>query len=145
MPHRAGQAINAPEPPKREEELSECIDQWVERVRRLEAHVIKYALPALYKVTALRLMMVGKAKEHFEIWEAEHESDDDGGFNEILNKIRAINETDGIAAYFSLYKWFTEISGLGLTEQARRLMHPEPPKREEELSECIDQWVERVR
>ena len=76
------------EPPKKEEELSECIDHWVERVRRFDAHGTKYALPALYKVTALRLMMIDKAKEHFEIWEAEHEADEDGGFNEIRNNIR---------------------------------------------------------
>ena len=77
-----------PDPPKKEEDLAEFVDQWTERVRRLEAHGDKYALPALYKVTALRYLMVGKSKELFEIWESEYQSDDDGGFTEILNKVR---------------------------------------------------------
>ena len=77
-----------PDPPKKEEDLYEELDKWIERVRRLEAHGEKYVLPPLYKVTALRLLMVGKAKEHFEIWEADHKSELDGGFSNILNKIR---------------------------------------------------------
>ena len=32
--------------------------------------------------------MVGKAREHFEIWEAEHREDDDGGYQLILDKIK---------------------------------------------------------
>jgi hypothetical protein len=77
-----------PEAPKREEALAEAVDNWVERVRRFEAHGLKYALPALFKVTALRLMMVGRAKELFEIREAEHDTDEYGGFNDILNNVR---------------------------------------------------------
>ena len=29
-----------------------------------------------------------KAKEYFKLWEAEHEADEAGGFEEILNKVR---------------------------------------------------------
>ena len=52
---------------------------------------------------------------------------------------------DGLEVYMDLYRWFTEISGLGLTSQAMKLMHPDPPKREEDIAECLDNWVERVR
>ena len=44
-----------------------------------------------------------------------------------------------------IYRWFTEISGLGMTAQALKLMQPEPPKKEDELAEAIDNWLERIR
>ena len=77
-----------PDPPKREEDIAEVLDIWVERVRRLEAHGPKYFLAPLFKVTAMKLMMVGKAKEHFEIWEADHKSEDDGGYSKIPETVR---------------------------------------------------------
>jgi hypothetical protein len=64
---------------------------------------------------------------------------------EAYDKMRGIKEKEGVIAYLTLYRWFTEISGLGFTEQARELMHPEPPKREEDLAEAIDHWTERIR
>jgi hypothetical protein len=48
-------------------------------------------------------------------------------------------------AYGVLYRWFTDASGLDLAEQARRLMHPEPPKQEEDLAESIDGWLDKLR
>jgi hypothetical protein len=77
-----------PELPKKEEDLAEAVDNRVEKVRRLEAHGSKYALAAVFKVTALRCLMVGKAKEYFELWESEHEADEAGGFEDILNKVK---------------------------------------------------------
>ena len=44
-----------------------------------------------------------------------------------------------------LYRWFTDVSGLGLAEQARMLMHPTPPKRDEELAEYVEMWQDQVR
>ncbi len=37
------------------------------------------------------------------------------------------------------------MSGLGLAEQARRLMHPDPPKIEEELAEYVEMWQDKRR
>ena len=42
-------------------------------------------------------------------------------------------------------RWFTDVSGLGLAEQARMLTHPAPPKREEELAELVDMWQDKMR
>ena len=50
----------------------------------------------------------------------------------------------GIHVYTEVYKWFTETSGLRLAEQARKLMHPDPIKREEELADRIEDWVQKV-
>ncbi len=44
-----------------------------------------------------------------------------------------------------LYRWFTDVSGLGLAEQARMLMHPAPPKREEEPAEHVEIWQDKTR
>ena len=37
------------------------------------------------------------------------------------------------------------VSGLGLAEQARMLMHPAPPKREEELADHVEMWQDNMR
>ncbi len=37
------------------------------------------------------------------------------------------------------------MSGSGLAEQARMLMHPTPPKREEELAEHVETWQDKMR
>ena len=44
-----------------------------------------------------------------------------------------------------MYKWFTDVSGLGLSEQTRSLMHPEQVKREEDLAEGIEAWLDKVK
>lgn len=40
--------------------------------------------------------------------------------------------------------WFTQTSGLGLMEQASKLMHPKPASREDEVADAIEAWLERV-
>ncbi len=44
-----------------------------------------------------------------------------------------------------LYRWFTDVWGLGLAEQARMPMHPSPSKREEELAEHVEMWQGKMR
>ena len=50
----------------------------------------------------------------------------------------------GIHIYTEVYKWFTETSGLGLAEQARTLMHPDPVKKEEEIVDRVEDWIQKV-
>ncbi len=47
---------------------------------------------------------------------------------EAYDKVKTITQGQGLNAYGSVYRWFTDVSGLGPAEQARRLMHPEPPQ-----------------
>jgi hypothetical protein len=77
-----------PDPAKKEEDLADAIGQWSERVKRLEAHGTKYALAPLFKVAALRLMLVGRARDLFETWEAEHDTDEEEGFSELMAKVK---------------------------------------------------------
>ena len=46
--------------------------------------------------------------------------------------------------YAEVHKWFTDTSGLGLTEQAALLMNPKAAGREEEIAEVIETWEEKV-
>ena len=55
--------------------------------------------------------------------------------NEAYDKINIVHTGEVIIVSGSLYRWFTDVSGLGHAEQARMLMHPSPPKREEEFAD----------
>ncbi len=65
--------------------------------------------------------------------------------NEAYDKIKLIHKGHGVVAYGVLYRWFSDVSGLGLAEQARMLMHPSPPKREEELAEHVEMWQGKMK
>ena len=58
-------------PVAQEEDLAEAVDSWLDRMRRLELHGSDYRLPPLFKINALRMLMTGKAKEYFDMWESE--------------------------------------------------------------------------
>ena len=62
---------------------------------------------------------------------------------EAYDKIKMAPKGQGVVAYGVLYRLFTDVSGLGLAEQARMLMHPAPPKREEDLPEHLEMWQEK--
>ena len=46
---------------------------------------------------------------------------------EAYNKIKMAPKGQGVVAYGVLYRWFTDVSGLGLAEQAGMLLHPTQP------------------
>ncbi len=55
-------------------------------------------------------------------------------------------------AYDKMCRWFTDVSVLGLVEQARMLarparmlVRPAPPEREEELAEHVEMWQDKMR
>ena len=60
-----------PAPPKKEEDLAEHVEMWQDKMRRLEAHVDEFKLAPVFKTNALRTLTIGKAKEYFDLWEAE--------------------------------------------------------------------------
>ena len=43
-----------------------------------------------------------------------------------------------------MYKWFTETPGVGLAEQAAKLMRPAQAAKEENIAEAIELWEEKV-
>ena len=60
-------------------------------------------------------------------------------------KVQSVARGEGLKGYVVLYKWFTEVSGMGLMEQARRLMHPEAPKKEEDIAAAVEEWEEKMK
>ena len=64
---------------------------------------------------------------------------------EALTRVRAARPGEGVKAYFTLHKWFTETTGLGISEQMKGVMTPAPPKTEGEIADCIDKWLETMR
>ncbi len=64
---------------------------------------------------------------------------------EAYDKIKTITQGEGLKAYAVIYRWFTDVSGLGLAEQARRLMYPEAPKKEDDLAEHVEMWLDKMR
>ncbi len=56
---------------------------------------------------------------------------------EPYDKIKMVPKGQGVVAYGILLRWFADVSGLGLAEQARMLMHPAPPKLKEEMAEHV--------
>ncbi len=48
---------------------------------------------------------------------------------EAFDEIKMVLKGQGVACG-AMCRWFADVSGLGLAEQARRLMHPDPPKKE---------------
>ena len=64
------QVIMNPTVPKSEEAIADAIDKWKEQIRIMDAMGAEYALPAAFKKTALRQLMIGKAKDYYDNLEA---------------------------------------------------------------------------
>ncbi len=64
---------------------------------------------------------------------------------EAYDEIKMVPKGQGVSAYVVLYRWFADVSGLGLAEQARILMHPAPPERDEELVGHMGMWQDKIR
>ncbi len=61
------------------------------------------------------------------------------------DKIKMVPKGQGVVVYGVLRPWFTDVSNLGSAEQARMLMHPAPPKREEGLAEHAEMGQDKMR
>ena len=61
------------------------------------------------------------------------------------DKIKIVPKRPGLGKYGVMCRWFTDVSGLGLAEQARRLMRPDPPKQEEALAEYVEMGQDTMR
>ena len=64
--------------------------------------------------------------------------------SDILRRIQNVENHAGIRMYAEVYKWFTETSGLGLMEQATRLIAPKRAAKEELVAEAFELWEEKV-
>ncbi len=67
------------------------------------------------------------------------------GYSDGQGGERGARQREGIIAYGSLYRWFADVTGLGLAGEARMLMHPSPPKREKEVADHVEMWRDKRR
>ncbi len=59
-----------PAPPQREDELAEHVDMWQDKMRSLEAHEDEFKLATVFKINALRTLMIRRSNEYFDLREA---------------------------------------------------------------------------
>ena len=60
-----------PEPVKKEDELTERIEEWIQKVDRPAKHGSQYELPAVYRTAAIQKMLTGESKRMFDNWRLE--------------------------------------------------------------------------
>ena len=51
-------------------------EMWQDKMRRLEAHGEEFRLAPVFKINALRTLMIGKSKEYFDLWESDKDHTD---------------------------------------------------------------------
>ena len=64
----------APIPPKSEGEIADAVEKWLEGLRIIGNHK-GYEMSYRLRVTALKMLMIGRARDQFEIWEEECRAD----------------------------------------------------------------------
>ncbi len=58
-------------------------------MRRLEAHEAEFKLALVFKINALRMLVAGKAKEYFDLCEADRDTTHLGkSYEELLTKVK---------------------------------------------------------
>ena len=65
--------------------------------------------------------------------------------NEAWLRVKSVISGNGLEAFVKLYKWFTGTSGQGLSERARAIMAPTPPKTEGDIAEAVGKWIDGLR
>ena len=60
-------------------------------------------------------------------------------------RINSSEPGEGLEAYQKVYLWFAGTTGLALSERTRMLIHPEAPKREEDVADALEKWGEQER
>jgi hypothetical protein len=75
--------------PKREEELAENVEMWQDTMRLFDVLGCEFKMPPVGTVNALRILMTGKAKEYFDLWEAGLDNTDPAkSYDELLAKVK---------------------------------------------------------
>ncbi len=62
---------------------------WQDKIRGLEAHGVEHRLAPVFNINALRMLMIGRANEYFDMWEADRGPTDAAkACEELLNKVK---------------------------------------------------------
>ncbi len=69
--------------------MVEHVEMWQDKMGRLEAHGEEYKLAPVFKIHALRMLMVGKTEEYFDLWEADRDPTDAAKtYEELLSRVK---------------------------------------------------------
>jgi len=79
--------IMSPIPPKTEGDIAESVEKWLEGLRVISGHK-GYEMSYRLRVTALKMLMIGKAKDNFEQWEEELRDDTEDNWKRLLGKVQ---------------------------------------------------------
>ena len=60
-------------------------------------------------------------------------------------RVNSSEPGEGLEAYQKVYLWFAGTTGLALSERTRMLIHPDAPKREEDIADSLEKWCEQER
>ena len=60
-----------PGPVKKEEDISDQVEDWVQKSDRLARHGSQYESPTMYKTVALGKILIGETKRAYESWALE--------------------------------------------------------------------------
>ncbi len=102
---------------------------WQDKMRRLEAYGDEFKMTPVYTVNALRMLMTGKAKEYFDLWEADRDNTDPAkSYEELLTKVKDYSsrrKLDGSAKEKMQHggdPWMSELweDGAGTTRAEKR-------------------------
>ena len=78
-----------PDTVKREEGLLKSVDAWLDQLRRLEAHGDEYKLPPVHEINALKILLTGRSREYFDMWEADGDPlDSTKKYDGLLNRVK---------------------------------------------------------
>ena len=58
--------VMTPIPAKKEEDIADSIDKWLEQLRAVEEMGDQYIMQPVFKIAALKSLMIGRAKDYFE-------------------------------------------------------------------------------
>ena len=64
---------------------------------------------------------------------------------EAMVRLQGCSHGDGVSAYMTIYKWFTGASEQAVAERIRKLMSPPTPKKEQDVADAMDRWIESAR
>ena len=74
--------IMAPIAPKSEGEIADAVEKLLKGVRIISNHKV-YEISYRLRATALKMRMIGRARDLFELWEEECREDNDGNWKKL--------------------------------------------------------------
>ena len=69
----------------------------------------------------------------------------DKTFGEAYLRVKSVESGEGIDAFEKIYKRYMGTSGMGLQDEARQTMAPDPPKSEGDIADSVEKWLEGMR